>query len=123
MAVTITRSTRTSNRATRRAARRSIKKTSVKKVEAREILPLFTYDLLVLCFEMGDEWGYNRRVSEKVKTLPKRAVFPVVWSMPHFHAAMEPVPEHTRCRVVVNAKGDCLMVDIPKIMFDALPRG
>jgi hypothetical protein len=118
MAATATRSTRTPNRATRCAARRS-----TPKVEARKVVPLLTHDLLVVCYDMGEEWGFNRRVNEKVKTLPKRHVYPVVESFPHFHAGGLRVAEHVRCWVAYNFAGDCLMVDIPKAMFDALPRG
>jgi len=53
-------------------------------------VPCFTRDLLIECFEKGDVWGLNRRINAKVKKLPKKAVFPVMRTLEHHHAAFKP---------------------------------
>ena len=96
-------------------------KTITTKKATKKLLPCFTRDLLIECFEKGDEWSLNRRISEKVKELPATAVFPVIRTLVHHHAAFRPVKAHMRCVVVVNGKGQCLIVDVPMSFFKKLP--
>lgn len=79
----------------------------------------FTRDSLVECYEKGEEWGYNRQVNAKVKRLSKGAKFPVVTSIPHYHAGGVEVESHARCIVLVGDHH--LAVDVPMAFFDKIP--
>ncbi len=86
-----------------------------------ETLHYFTRDLLAECCDRGDEWGFNRRLNERVKKLPKTCKFPVADSFPHYHAAFRRVREHVRCVVYLGPERGYTTVDVPKSFFRKLP--
>ena len=79
----------------------------------------------------ANEWaikiGYNRAFKpEPLQKFLDEADddirFPIIFSMPHEHAGGEPVPQHMRCKVILDGEGASGLIDIDADLYNALDR-
>tara|TARA_R100001143_G_C3337351_1_gene122539 strand:- start:285 stop:581 length:297 start_codon:yes stop_codon:yes gene_type:complete len=92
-----------------------------------EQVPVLTKKQLVNVNDWAIKMGYNRALEPKplrthLKKVDKDTRFPIVFSMPHNHAAGEEVEEHVRCEILLDGAGSKALIDIDLDLFNGLER-
>jgi hypothetical protein len=90
-------------------------------------LPVLTKKQLESANSWAIKMGYNRALEPKplrahLKKVDKDTKFPIVFSMPHNHAAGKEVEEHVRCEILLNGSGSKALIDIDLDLFNGLER-
>jgi hypothetical protein len=91
------------------------------------IYPVLTKEQLVSANNWAIEVGYNRALEPKplqqhLDELPEDIKFPIVFDMPHSHAAGVEVEEHVRCQIVLDGNGSRAFIDMDLDLYNGLER-
>lgn len=92
-----------------------------------EQVPVLTKKQLVNVNDWAIKIGYNRALERMalrtlLKKVDKDTRFPIVFSMPHNHAAGKEVEEHVRCEILLDDSGSKALIDMDKDLFNRLER-
>ena len=90
-------------------------------------LPVLTKKQLESANNWAIHMGYNRALEPKplrnhLKKVDEDTKFPIIFSMPHNHAAGKEVEEHVRCEILLNGSGSKAFIDIDLDLFNGLER-